>query len=646
MVLIRLTLSALLASLLSTAAAAQSLPRPQVVTQPAGSNSSFAASTAYVDRSAALLQLALSGKAPLMSPAFMGQATFSARPSFAGATPWDSGNLNPSTLAPIANPQFSGAVKADTLQILGPGSTGDGSGFDVRPDGAVVARALRTRLNDAGISVLDYGANVGTGGDDSAAINAAINAAIAGKSNVVLFPQTASGFYNVCADAVRIANDSKPINLVLRGVGSGGQTIRVLPGCNTPAVQTSTVFVETGYSTQQKSGNRLLIDNLRIDGYCISQFPLNISFSVSATVRNSVIRNAKPGAGSATVRIGGGYEHDIDQSVLIENAEDPGHQCYGTANNLPDYNLWTSSTDSKFSPVMINARLAGAYQDKGGNNDWSKAHVWGYPPINEYNNPDFRPQYGYIFEGRFKAVGATADSPRLSGFWIKNTIGDDGGGVLVGSGLVGQIATGASGVKIDPAARNTIVTGNNFVSVPNSPGASIDVGTGLHGSNIVARNIGANIESNITIKSIVGGDSLAIYSNALGSGANIEAASPNGSANLRIMGQGDGAVILGTRGLPAFSLYSDPGAANFIQAHGVGPGGWPEVLAVGSDANIPLWLRGKGTAGILQNMFIRNVFPTVNEIPAGSCADWNNTTAGTMQRVCNVGGTLKALAYN
>ena len=66
MVVMRSALSALLGVLLATAAAAQSLPRPQVVTQAPRNNSSFAASTAYVDRSTGLLELALSGKAPLM----------------------------------------------------------------------------------------------------------------------------------------------------------------------------------------------------------------------------------------------------------------------------------------------------------------------------------------------------------------------------------------------------------------------------------------------------------------------------------------------------------------------------------------------------------------------------------------------------
>lgn len=97
----RSVLSALLAVLISVPAIAQSLPQPEIVTQPAGSNSARAASTAYVDRSAHLLQIALAGKASLFNPAFTGVATFASRPTFGTAVPWDSANLDPSSLAPV-----------------------------------------------------------------------------------------------------------------------------------------------------------------------------------------------------------------------------------------------------------------------------------------------------------------------------------------------------------------------------------------------------------------------------------------------------------------------------------------------------------------------------------------------------------------
>lgn len=142
----------------------QSLPQPQVRMQPENDNSNRAASTAYVDRSVQMLLNSLSGKAPLASPAFTGTASFANRPTFGGATPWDSGNLNPSAFAPLSNPTFTGTAKADTLQILGSGSTGDGSGFSVRPigsGGGGVGRSLAERFSET-VNLLDYARCDGT----------------------------------------------------------------------------------------------------------------------------------------------------------------------------------------------------------------------------------------------------------------------------------------------------------------------------------------------------------------------------------------------------------------------------------------------------------------------------------------------------
>ena len=543
-------------------------------------------------------------------------------------------------------------ISPKLIQILDHGSTGDGSALDITPDSTVAIRALRRRLNDTGISVLDYGASVGTGGDDSAAINAAISQAINVGIGLVLFPLPPSGAYNVCADAIRIATDALPVSLTLRGLNPGGVPIRALSGCNSPAVLTSTVFVETGYTPLPKSKNKLVIEGLRIDGNCISRFPLNVSFSIGLTMRNTVVRNARPGSKgkvgadmTANVRVAGGYENDLDRTVLIENLNEKGQSCYTNATALPDYGLWNSGTDSKFNPVVISVQLSGIYQDKGGNNDYSGSHVWGYSQGNLDGQPDLRPQYGYILDGRFKALGAVADSASVSGFWLRNTINDSGGSILAGSQLVGPIPAGATGIKIDGEVRNTIVAFNNLTSVPNSPTSAFDFGSGLHGSNIVTRNMGSSVESNLTISSVPSGDSLSLYSNALGAGANIETTSPTGSSNLRIMGQGSGAVILGTRGLPAFSIYSDPNAANFIQAHSVGSNGWPELLAVGLDANIPLWLRAKGNAGVLDTAFRRKGDPSASDIPSGSCADWNNTSTGSMKRFCNIEGKMRSIIY-
>lgn len=63
-----------------------------------------------------------SGSAPLASPAFTGTATFAARPTFAGNTPWDSGNLpnpasttgNLSQFASTTSAQLAGVISDET----------------------------------------------------------------------------------------------------------------------------------------------------------------------------------------------------------------------------------------------------------------------------------------------------------------------------------------------------------------------------------------------------------------------------------------------------------------------------------------------------------------------------------------------------
>ncbi|CAO4144757.1 hypothetical protein LPLAFNJD_LOCUS1772 [Methylorubrum aminovorans] len=50
--------------------------------------------------------------------------------------------------------------------------------------------------------------------------------------------------------------------------------------------------------------------------------------------------------------------------------------------------------------------------------------------------------------------------------------------------------------------------------------------------------------------------------------------------------------------------------------------------------------------GVLIGAFVRTAEPTTADIPAGQCADWNNTAANTMKRVCNVAGALRSITYN
>lgn len=387
----------------------------------------------------------------------------------------------------------------DAVQIQGSGSTGDVSETSVKAAGTSVLRALSNRFLDRGVNVLDYGPSVGTGGDDSAAINAAINAAGApGGPSRVNFPPPPSGYYNVCADSVRIVNNLTPISVELFGLGAGGgPTIRTLPSCTSGGALNAVAYIEAGYSALPKSANRVSIANLRFDGWCKSKFGIQANYAAGLSMRDTVIRNSAPGNG-ANLRINSGYEYQIDSTVRLENINDTGHVCYTGPSTMPDYNLWTNGSDSNLKMVAINARVAHVFNESGGNNNYINSHVWGYPVAGAESAYDLRAQYGYLINGRATLIGAVADSPLVAGYYLTNTaFGDNGGAVLTNSMTFGPMPVGAFGLKIAPEVRNTIVANNNFISVPNSPTYGIDVGTGLDPSNTVINNQGSLIQSGV-----------------------------------------------------------------------------------------------------------------------------------------------------
>ncbi|WP_329607328.1 hypothetical protein [Cupriavidus metallidurans] len=70
-----------------------------------------------------------------------GTVNFALRPKFAGATPWDTGNLNPALLAPLDSPFFIGTPKAPTAQ--------PGSNDELIANTAFVAAAIAALVNSA-----------------------------------------------------------------------------------------------------------------------------------------------------------------------------------------------------------------------------------------------------------------------------------------------------------------------------------------------------------------------------------------------------------------------------------------------------------------------------------------------------------------
>ena len=381
-------------------------------------------------------------------------------------------------------------------QRLGDGTTGSADNLTLTPNGATTARPLKERARDVGYSVLDFGPSVGTGGDDSAAINAAILAASRSSgpnAGVVLFPYPPSGAYNVCADSVRVPADESTIaSLRLVGTSAGGAPIRTRPGCTNPAALYATVYVQGfTYNNPVKSQVKLTFENLRIDGYCLSRYSMAVEYAVGLTLRNSVLRNAKAGNGANFFQ-NLGYETHIDASNRLENINDPGHTCYSAKADLPDYNYWTSATDSKICPVAVNARVANFYQANGGNNNFSIAHGWGYAPGNLDGQSDLRPQYTFLLNGKFTAIGAVADSPAVAGFRITNTNNDNSGATLMGSQVFGPMPAGTKGISIAAEVRNTIAVYNNVVGVPSPETNGVSADGTLDPSNTVEKNKGYN----------------------------------------------------------------------------------------------------------------------------------------------------------
>ncbi len=55
---------------------------------------------------------------------------------------------------------------------------------------------------------------------------------------------------------------------------------------------------------------------------------------------------------------------------------------------------------------------------------------------------------------------------------------------------------------------------------------------------------------------------------------------------------------------------------------------------------------GGNSSGVLIGAFVRPADPTTADIPAGQCADWNNSATGSYRHVCNFAGGLRSVAMN
>lgn len=609
MVLKRLAIA--LIALLPEAALAQSLPQPQVITQPQNDNSNRAASTGYVDRATSALSSGITTNA-----------------------------------SAIASEQAR--AQAAEARLLS--STGDASASTVISALGSASRALKNRFLDGGASVLDFGPFVGTGGDDSAALNAALRASCAytqtnpaAKTCKLILPEPPSGAYNVCASPITLPGYWSSV--MIQGTGAAPK-VRVLPGC-TSGIQ---AVIYQALNTGDSSAARLHIDNLTLDSYCIAPNNLYLGYVVGAQITRSIFRNVKGGAGNSNIVIGGGYENNIDKSNRAENVNEPGHTCYNSQSDLPDYNLITRSSDSWYGLAAVDAKIANYYNANGGNNHYADAHGWGFtgafPP---YASGNLAPKYTFLIVGNADINGAVLDSPQVAGVFLKG--GNDTNGnptnasfALVSGTYIFGSPAGTPAVLLDTGLTNATIVGNGW---GNQTSAVATVSGGISPSIVIANNGDASpVASTVIASPVKGGDTAALTAYGPGGGIGLVAQSPSANSGVYINAKGAAAVQLNSNSAVAFSAYANPGSVNFLGATANSSGSSPVLQAIGGDTNISLPLLGKGTSGVLTGVFARTTDPTTTDIPAGQCADWNNTTAATFKHVCNFGGTLRSVAMN
>ncbi|KTS09744.1 hypothetical protein SB2_11865 [Methylobacterium radiotolerans] len=129
-------------------------------------------------------------------------------------------------------------------------------------------------------------------------------------------------------------------------------------------------------------------------------------------------------------------------------------------------------------------------------------------------------------------------------------------------------------------------------------------------------------------------------------GPSVQARGSDANVNLDLDTQGNGTLNVSSNSQNQLTFQVFGTTTTGLNWAAAFPGSIPGLQANGPGTNVPLGVYGKGTSGALTGAFIRTADPTTSDIPAGACADWQNTTAGTYKHVCNFGGTLRSVAMN
>lgn len=326
---------------------------------------------------------------------------------------------------------------------------------------------------------MDFNASAGTGGDDSAAINAAITQLTADGGGTLYLPPPPSGAYNVCAATVSLPTT---VSLVINGA-SAGATIRVMPGCATPP---ASVLTEGVASTLVQ----ISLNNLRVDGYCLAAHDLDIAYSRGFTSYNVVYRNvANASMTGSNVRFqtatqngtaSGGYEESLGTGNLIQNVNDTGHTCYSVLADLPPHDLENGASDSDFTGLIAtSASISNIIDNATGNNHFGPGtHTW-------QAVSGLYPQYDMQLNGYSDVVdGVAVDTATIANIRISAPY------ISVDNTLFQQSGSGTCAMDIDLTALSTTIGPLNKLIAFASPN-SVFCGTGQanitwsHKTNII-----------------------------------------------------------------------------------------------------------------------------------------------------------------
>lgn len=201
----------------------------------------------------------------------------------------------------------------------------------------------------------------------------------------------------------------------------------------------------------------------------------------------------------------------------------------------------------------------------------------------------------------------------------------------------GTATTGPSGATVGVTANDGGTSAVRDLNLLAALSGSISLGNG-NGTQVQILDGGGTVANSLTLNGAATGGQVGVK--ATGTDTNI---------SMALRTKGTGAFVFGNSGSGIeFQIKSSvANPVNYLTAYGTAAGASPYITSGGADSAVPVTIVGTGGAGVLTGAYTAQAAdPTTSNIPAGQCADWSNTTTGTLKRWCNIGGALKSITYN